>query len=190
VLKLLGVYAQGVVAGGAYESIASATGTGSSGTITFSSIPSTYQHLQLRTFAISTNTSPQSGQNITLTLNGDTGNNYARHAMEGDGSAIYFNSAASTSSGLLFRSLMVTSGGVIGGAGIVDIHDYSNTSKNTTLRGFAGGNRNVTTDLNTFVGLYSGVYLNTSAINSITLTSGSGNFTTSSIFALYGIKGA
>jgi len=33
-----------------YESIASATGTGSSNTITLSSIPSTYKHLQLRIF--------------------------------------------------------------------------------------------------------------------------------------------
>jgi hypothetical protein len=48
VLKLLGVYAQGVVAGGAYESIATVTATGTESTITFSSIPSTYQHLQIR----------------------------------------------------------------------------------------------------------------------------------------------
>ena len=46
-----------------YESIASATGTGSSGTITFSSIPSTYQSLQLRVSCINT-----TGDNMVLRI--------------------------------------------------------------------------------------------------------------------------
>jgi hypothetical protein len=33
---------------GAYDSIATVSGTGSSGTISFTSIPSTYTHLQIR----------------------------------------------------------------------------------------------------------------------------------------------
>jgi hypothetical protein len=48
-VSILGIIASSKlgVPAGAYESIASATGTGSSATITFSSIPSTYQHLQI-----------------------------------------------------------------------------------------------------------------------------------------------
>jgi hypothetical protein len=163
-------------------------GTGSSGTITFSSIPQTYKHLQIRVFAISTNTTPQSGQNVTIRFNGDSGSNYARHSLEGDGNGTFLAGTASTT-GIFMRALMVTSGTNIGGAGICDIHDYTSTSKNTTVRAFAGGNRNTTDNVNAFVGLFSGLYISTDAITSISLVSGSGNFTTSSQFALYGMVG-
>jgi hypothetical protein len=189
-MPILGVVSSGaVIAAGAYESIASAAGTGSSDTITFTSIPQNYQHLQIRVFALSTNTTPESGQNVRIIFNSDTGNNYARHSLEGDGNSGFVGETANTN-GILMRALMITSGGIIGGAGICDIHDYTSTSKNKTVRAFAGGNRNVTTNTNAFVGIFSGLYISTNAITSISLISGGGSFRTSSQFALYGIKGA
>ena len=58
-----------------FDSIASATGTGSSGTITFSSIPQTYKHLQIR--GIGRLDVVTGGVSTRIRLNGDTTSNYA-----------------------------------------------------------------------------------------------------------------
>jgi len=68
-----GLVGNPVIMPGSYESIASASGTGSSGTITFSSIPSTYTHLQIR--GIGRNSYPSTQVNVRF--NSDTGSNYA-----------------------------------------------------------------------------------------------------------------
>ena len=87
-----------------YESIASATGTGSSGTITFSSIPGTYQHLQIR---INSRNDSTDGATTTMRFNGDTGSNYARHYLYGDGATVSASGNATTT------SMWVQAGGVI-----------------------------------------------------------------------------
>ena len=69
-----------------FESIASASGTGSSGTITFSSIPSTYKSLQIRIFAQSN--AGTAARSLYIQTNNDTGSNYVRHDLTGDGSAV------------------------------------------------------------------------------------------------------
>jgi hypothetical protein len=69
------------------------------------------------------------------------------------------------------------------GAGIVDILDYANTNKYKTLRALAGVDFNGSGR----VGLTSGLWQSTSAINAITLEGSS--FVQYSSFALYGIKG-
>jgi len=75
-----------------FESIATATGTGSSGVITFSSIPSTYQHLQLRWIARTTDAT--SGfESILIRYNGVTSTSYGYHYIEANGSTV---SAAGT----------------------------------------------------------------------------------------------
>jgi hypothetical protein len=174
-------------AAGAYESIASATGTGSSATITFSSIPQTYQHLQIR--GIVRNDEATTGIRVLqMRLNSDTGSNYALHALFGDGSSVDV-AGLSTQTQIIIASGVVSRGGNtanILGATIIDIHDYANTSKNTTTRHFSG------LDLNGSgrVLLNSGLWIDTSAVTSISLITSAGNFNTQTQFALYGIKGA
>jgi hypothetical protein len=75
-----------------FESIATATGTGSSATITFSSIPSTYQHLQIRGIARATSGGETEPIDLRLYFNGLTTGIYSSHALYGNGS-----SAAATS---------------------------------------------------------------------------------------------
>ena len=174
---------------GAFESIATATGTGSSGTITFSSIPSTYQHLQIR--MISRHDGPSSGNGANLiTFNSDTGNNYTLHSLRGSGSAASaVGYATGTYAGVLIEGVpgdLTTSN--VYGVSIVDIHDYASTSKYKTARIFGGLDRNDTFGL---IRLNSSLWLDTSAISTITVTNVNGaNFKTGSTFALYGIKGA
>lgn len=161
-----------------FESIATVTGTGSSGTITFSSIPSTYKSLQIRGLM---NTNLGSNASTYMTLNGDTGANYARHYLYGDGTsatAVGSNADSSIQTGWVGNSS--TSMGTV----IIDIIDYASTSKNKTIRSFSGDDLNGSGR----VMLLSGLWVNTAAVSSISLTIG-GSFTTTTQFALYGIKG-
>jgi len=172
-----------------YESIASATGTGSSGVITFSSIPSTYTHLQIRGLARSTITSSGLPIAVLLTINGNsTTTNYITHELRGTGSAAAASSTTGVA-GVYLNSCVARDGATSGleGVSIIDIHDYASTTKNKTIRAFTGYDSN---DTNGRINLQSGLFINTGAITSITLTAEANNWTTNTVFALYGIKGA
>ena len=161
-----------------YESIATANGTGSSGVITFSSIPSTYSHLQIRFIGKSSSSETQ----LDLTLNGAS-SNYSYHSLFGTGSSIGAEGSGSMtkipSAGIAPSS--VTS---VFTAGIIDILDYANTSKARTVRTLTGFDANGSGKIY----LNSGGYFNTTAISSITLTCRDFNWNANSTFALYGIK--
>ena len=176
---ILGILASGITASkiitGAFESIATATGTGSSATITFSSIPSTYQHLQVR-FEIDTNSN---GALLELRCNGDTGSNYANHYFEGNGSSVTATGFSSVQS-MYFPAESHTTYSYVG---IVDIHDYASTTKYKTIRAFDGFDANGSGQ----VGLMSGLWMNTTAINSLSFILQT-NFQTPTKFSLYGIK--
>jgi len=170
-----------------FESIATATGTGSSGTITFSSIPSTYQHLQVRWIA-RTSPATDSATTVRIRFNSDTGANYTRHLLYADGtSATAQGSASETSIDVRAGARTDSSGTNTMGVAVIDVHDYASTTKYKTLRGFSGADDNDTTGE---ISLQSGLWMNTAAISSITIFSVSGNFLSTSTFALYGIKGA
>ena len=66
-----------------FESIATATGTGSNSTLTFSSIPQTYKHLQIRVMSRGNAATDQ--DNLLIRFNGDTGSNYNSHYVFGTG---------------------------------------------------------------------------------------------------------
>ena len=185
---VLGSFSSGVAAStSSYESIASATGTGSSGTITFNSIPSTYVALQIRYIAKDTNAAD--GQvSLTMTFNSDTGSNYAYHELRGTGTTTFGDGAASQNN-ISIRSscFRETSSTAAMGVAILDILNYANTSQNKTVRYFSGVDTNAGA-AGQRISLGSGLWMNTNAITSIAITTAT-NFSTSSTFALYGIKG-
>lgn len=192
---ILGIIASsisGSISANSYESIATATGNGSASTITFSSIPSTYKHLQIRGIGKATVTTQASGL-LNIQCNGDTGSNYARHSLRGDGTTVAASGTASTTNtrfqdALAYSQTSPINMSNIFGAFIIDIHDYSSTSKYKTVRGFGGLDAN-NSSVDLEINLISGVWMNTAAISSITL-SANDPFTTTTTFALYGIKGA
>jgi hypothetical protein len=162
-----------------YESIASAAGTGSSGTITFSSIPGTYKSLQLRMNGITST----GGVSVFLRYNSDTGANYVHHWLYGNGTT----ATASAQTAKNENRIIGTDNGTSTtspSAGIIDIHDYASTTKYKTIRAFTGVDKNGTGEIN----LMSGLWLSTSAITSITVFLASVNWTTDSTFSLYGIN--
>ena len=177
---ILGIMASSVAKSGAsFESIATLNGTGAATTFTFSSIPTTFTHLQLRYRS----TGGYCG--LTITFNSDTGANYANHQLNGTSTAAVSTGAISLTG--------LTDGRYSGYAtstcsvGIGDILDYASTSKYKTYRELFGYDGN---GLGNII-MYSGLWMNTAAITSITITNATGNpQTTTSQFALYGIKAA
>lgn len=166
---------------GAYDSIATVSGTGSSGTISFTSIPSTYTHLQIRFIGRATTAT----STIRVQFNSDTGSNYANHMLYGEGSAVY---AANNTTQTYMKFYGLANSGLsadIVSAHIVDVLDYTNTNKNKVYRTLGGFDANGSGEQ----GLFSGLWMSTSAITSIDLITNSGSWTSSSSFALYGIKG-
>ena len=171
---------------GDYESIATVTLGSSQSSITFSSIPSTYQHLQIRAIAKSSRTSADQ-TTFKYRLNGDTGSNYSYHRLFGTGSTVSSDGGSPYDYAYLYYGATTNDTASTFGASIWDILDYSNTNKNTTVRYLAGLSNNNTSD---GVGIFSNAWLNTSAVNSIVIEMDGGfNFLQYSSFALYGIKG-
>ncbi len=171
-----------LLGGGSFESIATISGTGSSGTVTFTSIPSTYTHLQLRCFFDSN----ANNGGFYIQLNSDTGNNYSWHTLLGniaEATVQGYASQPNISAGTFWWGVQAGFPSV----SIIDILDYKNTNKYKVMRALAGQDKNAS--IHGSVGLASGLWQNTSAVNSITAFLSGNNFTTASSFALYGIKG-
>lgn len=170
-----------VIMPGSYESIASVTvGAGGASTITFSSIPSTYTHLQIR--GILGTASAGTTNYIQMTYNGVGGTSYVGHVLYGNGSSAGANAGNGTSASSIFAGSVSNTATVFGGV-LVDILDYANTSKYTTSRHLIGVDSNSSGS----VEFISGSFMNTSAISSITFT-GSTNFPQYSTLALYGVN--
>lgn len=167
---------------GVYESIATYNTTASS--ITFSSIPSTYKHLQIR-FIGRTNRA-DIDDTLQIRINGATSASYAEHALTGNGSTAYSGGSGSTSTVFIGRLAAANATSNVFGTGVIDILDYTDTNKNRTMRSLTGIDNNG----GGWISLFSGLYTSTTAISSITLYMGYGTaFVTGTQFALYGIKG-
>jgi hypothetical protein len=165
------------------ETTTLATATSS---VTFSglgSYASDYDHLQIRLFARTNRGS--SVDIVIMTLNGDTGSNYSWHSLGGNGGAVEGTGGSSQVKINTVGVAAGTSAGDVMGAGVLDILDFGNTSKNTTVTGL-GGNTG-----GNDVRLISGTWFNTAAVTSITLDQNIGTtFDGASRFSLYGIKKA
>lgn len=187
----LGIYASQIsghlVAPNSYESIATVlVGSGGSSSITFSSIPNTYKHLQVRAIGKSVPADTSAGYDMTCYFNGDsTLSNYYNHYLYGNGT--------STGAGVNVNNAIF--GGVIGASPsntfstlIMDFLDYRSTSKykvGRLIEGFETGSGSTNLVL-----MQSTVWSNTSAVTSLTFNVRSGTgFGQNSHFALYGIKG-
>ena len=168
------------ILGTAFESIATVTGTGSSPTISFTSIPGTYKHLQIRANAKSTG----SGATYNIAFNSDTtSENYNAHRIMGAAGTV---SAAGNIGGRNFFGYYYGDSMDAFTGMIIDIHDYTDTGKYKIARTNAGVQHNLTQAAEH--ALASILWESTSAITSITLNHNSGNWSSNSTFALYGIK--
>ena len=163
--------------------------SGGQSSVTFSNIPQNFTHLQIRINAQIIRAT-YGTSNLSLRLNGDTGNNYAVHDVYGNGSGVAADNGASQSQILWQDSYGTSATTNIFGAGIIDILDYANTNKYKTVRSLSGVDLNGTNySAQGYVTFGSGLWMNTSALTSLTFGYGNGTgFSQYSSFALYGIK--
>jgi hypothetical protein len=161
-----------------YEPIATTTGTGASGTISFTSIPSTYTDLVLVFEGVATS-GGTAGLDIIFN-NVTTGNLYSNTRVQGNGTAATSTRNSSGNTGTI---------GYISSSNrsmsIINIMNYANT---TTFK--TAITRTMTMDATDGrVGAYVNLFQSTSAITRVDLTA-TPNFATTSVFTLYGIKAA
>jgi len=172
----------------AFESIATTTvGSGGSSYVEFTSIPSTYTHLQIRGINRFSRTADSTGS-LYMQLNSDTGSNYSFHQLYNYG----FNSTPSVdaSSNQSYMSVSYipsdwNSASIYGGV-VIDILDYANTNKYKTIRALGGFDPNSQYGSVVFA---SGNWRNTNAITSIKLYPNVNSLNQYTSYALYGIKG-
>lgn len=161
-----------MAAGSTYSQIATQTLGSSATTVTFSSIPQTYTNLVL---VIAGTSSVQ--LDLNFRFNSDTGSNYSRTYLFGNGSS------AVSGRDLNGTSVAIGSLNTNQSNCIINFPQYSNTTTYKTILERANQAQSV---VNTIVGLWR----STAAISNISITSGGGNILTGSTFTLYGIKGA
>ena len=170
------------------EAIATTYLEADAASVTFSSLGS-YEHLQLRISAKSARSTSYTNDDIKLNLNGDTGSNYSYHRMTGEDTTEGATGSASDS--YIKVSSVQSDAGLSGAANyggvIVDILDYRNGSKNTTVSGTGSltpapiGSSRAT--------FFSGLWDDVAAVTSIVLAPLSGtNFIRGSEFTLYGLN--
>jgi len=168
-----------MAAGATYEPIATTTGTGSSGTVTFSSISSAYTDLRLIA-------------NLQLSSGGvypyfrvgngsvDSGNNYGMTVLRGNGSTAGSQRGTSFSTpDFVFPVSTSPNFQLV----IMDLMNYRNTTTYKTILLRANeASQGVSAQVCT--------WRSTSAINTISFIAPSDNWTTASTFTLYGIAAA
>ena len=152
-------------------------GSGGVASVTFSSIPQGYKHLQIRGIQKMTTATRWSW----MQFNGDAGSNqYTYHSLQGNGS-----SASAAGSGFATTYGRVTLADTQFGGVVFDILDYTNTSKIKVVRSLWGVDKNGSG----YVGINSIAWNSTAAITSVTIgCEGSDTYTQNSQFTLYGVK--
>jgi hypothetical protein len=155
-----------------YEPIATQTLGSATNTVTFSSISGSYTDLVL----VQNSTGVSGAGASHLRFNGDTGANYSRTRLLGNGTAAssYRESGANYIASDAPNSSISTT--------IWNIMNYSNSTTNKTV---------LYRDNSTaYVVAQVGLWRNTSAITSLSITVDAGNYTAGSTFSLYGILAA
>lgn len=174
----------------AYSSIATVTAAGGETSLTFSSIPQTYTDLQIRAIYKDTYSGGVSYDKFLLTFNGDSGTNYAWHCLAGNGTTATGTGSTTVSSIQIWGGTTSNSSlASMFGASIIDIANYTNTSKYKTLKALAGSDGNISST-SFWIALHSGLWMSTSAVTSITLSKFDTAIAAGTTFALYGIKAA
>ena len=141
----------------------------------------TYRHLQLRITARQTGAFSVLGTSLRLGApTVDTGSNYATHVLSGNGSSVSSSGSGSVTVIDTGVSPAASASANIFNGQVIDLLDAFSTTKNTTIRSFTGSA--------TAVGLWSGVWLNTAAIQTIFIRPAT-NYDVGTRVSLYGIKG-
>ena len=145
-MPILGIYASQIsghlfAPSGAYDSIATVNvGAGGQSSISFTSIPSTYKHLQLRMMVRLSDAGASAGP--IFRMNSDSGSNYSYHLLSANGTSVGSAGAASQTFEHFENTIANGSTANAFGVYIIDILDYADTTKYKTTRTLAGWDAN------------------------------------------------
>jgi hypothetical protein len=174
-----------------FDSIQTVTvGSGGQASISFTSIPSTYKHLQIRVFA-QCNRGTVGVDALKFTFNGVGGTSYTTHQLRGDGANPAVANADNNQPLMAAGRTVGTSAGGSFGVAIIDILDYASTVKYKTAKTLGGVDVNGTVgSVGGAISFNSGLFMDTSnPISSVVFTPDGGTaFNQHSSFALYGIR--
>ena len=191
-------FSSGAGASADYELISTSLIASTTASVTFGSlntIAAAYKHLQLRIVSRNAWSAPSGtvtyGANAVIRFNGDSASNYRAHMVEGaSNNGTPFGTDYGSVSGCFVPDL----GGVwdssianVYSTGIVDILDFSNASKNTTIRTLAGNIKGGQGRVH----LSSAAWFNTAAVTSMVVSEdgSGGGFKSGTRISLYGLKG-
>jgi large repetitive protein len=156
-------------------------GAGGSASILFSSIPSTYNDLCIKASFRTDATPGVAVQNLNAQFNGNTAVVYSEKGLGGNGSAAYSQQYTRNLVGVGLGNSANSTASTFGNTEIY-IPDYNSQNfKSTSADGVSENNATAS-----WVEMDAGLFSSTSAITSITLTSG-GNFVQYSTFTVYGV---
>lgn len=162
-----------------FESLSTViVGSGGSSSITFSSIPQGYAHLQIRGISRFTTTAAS----IYLRANSISSGDYSNHNLQGNGSSAAAYAGANQTQ--IYVAYVSASSNIFTGI-VIDLLDYTDTNKFKTIRNLTG------TDFNGsgYLEFTSGNVRTTNAITNIELyPEGGRTFAQYTKFALYGIR--
>lgn len=160
-------------------------GSAGAASVTFSAIPQEFKHLQIRCVALSNRAS--TGDNLIFRFNGDTATNYADHLLYGTGASALSGNDINQAFANIVRLPAASIAANVFGAGVIDILDYSNSSKFKTARSIGGWDSNGNGEI---WGAASGLWRSTAAVTSLYLSVNAGTLLQpNSKFSLYGIRG-
>ena len=158
-----------------YEKIEAKTLASATSSVSFTTIPATYTDLVL---VVDYDSSSTIIANIYLRFNGDTGSNYSFTYLQGTGSAAQSGRSSNTTAIEAGYQAATGRSNIL-----VQVQNYSNSTTNKTALSRHNNPASV-------VQAYVGLWRNTAAITSLSLTCSNQSFTTGSTFTLYGIKAA
>jgi hypothetical protein len=166
-----------MAAGATYEPIATQTLGSAAASITFSSIAASWT--DLRVVIVATADTATRNQ---ITFNSDSGSNYSRTYLFGNGSA---TSTGTNSNGTLITADAGSISTTIPQLISINLFSYAGSTYKSILWDAANDNNG---SGNVYTGV--GLWRNTAAITSITLTAGGNNYAIGTKATLYGIKAA
>lgn len=168
-----------------YEPISTQTLGTATATVTFSSIPQTYTDLIC--VMEGRGSRADFDDEVKIQFNSDTASNYSTTLLSGSGSAAS-SSRASSASFIIGRITSASATASNRSNMIININNYSNatTYKTVLLR----LNEPPSGGADYGVALHAGLWRNTAAVTTLTLTTTNGNFNSGCNFTLYGIKAA
>ena len=157
-----------------YDSIATTTLGSAAANITFSSIPATYTDLRV----VLTNPAGVATYYLQMRLNSDTGTNYSRTQLYGEGTGAI--SGRGTNNNFALLGYLTTTQPTFQ---TIDIFSYADSTNKTWLV-TSNQDANGSGEVWRIVGLWR----NTAAITSIQISRQTGNLDTGTTATLYGIK--